>query len=62
MDPKAKAQHIYDRMKGFRVTNVHRKKCARVSIQETLDAVMDCAREVKTIHYWEQVKNELEEL
>ncbi|MFT5724156.1 MAG: hypothetical protein ACI9JN_001273 [Bacteroidia bacterium] len=35
-----KAKEIYDSMKGFRITNAHRKKCARLAIQRTIDVLM----------------------
>ena len=37
MTPEEKAKQIYDKMKGFRVTNKHRKKCALVAVDEVLE-------------------------
>lgn len=37
MTPKQEAAEIYDKMKGFRVTNRHRKKCALVAVNMILN-------------------------
>lgn len=36
MTPQEKAKDIYDQMKGFRVKNSHRKKCALKTVEEII--------------------------
>ena len=67
MEIEEKAREIYDKMKGFRVKNTHRKKCS-------LNLVNEMIRELKEIsfahdmymeediNYWERVKLEIEKL
>ncbi len=71
-DPKEKAQEMYNSMKGFRVTNVHRKKCARVAIEKIIDNLVELSEMTSDVFIkgwlgteagcWEDVKNELEKL
>ena len=63
-EEQKEAQRIYDRMKGFRVTNVHRKKCARVCIEEILKYINNSEEfmpQLKIIFY-DKVLLELEKL
>ena len=54
MTPEEKAKDLYDKMKGFRITNAHRKKCAIVaatelrqnSIVNSMISYWDCVIEV----------------
>ena len=36
MDPKSKAEELFNKMKGFRVKHSHSKKCVKVLIEEIL--------------------------
>ena len=36
MTAQEKAKEIYDKMKGFRVKNSHRKKCALIAVEEII--------------------------
>ena len=36
MNPQEKAKDIYDKMKGFRVKNSHRKSCALKCVDEII--------------------------
>lgn len=58
MTPPDKAKDIYDKMKGFRVKNTHRKKCALVAV----DLLIEYASTNLGARYWESVKFEIEKL
>lgn len=59
MNPKEKAKDIYDKMKGFRVTNNHRKKCALIAVNEIIESMY----EYHTLYeWWQEVKQEIEKL
>jgi hypothetical protein len=64
LEPKEKALEIYDKMKGFRISNRHRMKCALVAVQQTQNELMIIYpnRELNhvRIKYWEDVLKELE--
>lgn len=73
MESKEKAQEIYDRMKGFRITNKHRKKCALVCVDEMIKELealyiiiqgdnVRCKHTDKLLAYYLEVKEELEKL
>ncbi len=71
MTAKEKAKDIYDKMKGFRVKNIHRKKCALICVDEILK---DCTNIIRGLesrpdikawildrkNYWQEVKQEIE--
>ena len=73
MTAKEKAIEIYDEMKGFRVKNSHRKKCALAAVDMITDALetttghlaisrMDMLEVEKDFDFWEHVKTEIEKL
>ena len=37
MEADKKAKDIYDKMKGFRVKNAHRKRCALICVDEMIE-------------------------
>lgn len=45
MTPQEKAKEIYDQMKGFRVKNTHRKKCALVCVQNIIGSYQEVLKE-----------------
>jgi hypothetical protein len=67
MTPQEKAKEIFDNMKGFRVTNAHRKKCSLKCCQEVMRVIhkyhihSDCSEDA-SIEYWAKVKDEVEKL
>lgn len=60
MTPEEKAKEIYDKMKGFRVTNKHRKKCALVAVDEVLRNANEMS--LSLMDYYNEVRIELESL
>lgn len=66
MTPKEKAKEIYDNMKGFRVTNAHRKKCALSAIDLLISGLPKLLpyglQYINNVSYWEEVKEEIEKL
>lgn len=71
MTPEEKAKEIYDKMKGFRVKNTHRKKCALVAVDEIintapclawLEMVGHSDNHKESKEWWQEVKQELEKL
>lgn len=73
MTEKEKAKEIYDKMKGFRVTNKHRKKCTLVAIDEVIEGLgnttghltlklLDRQELQSEKEHWEQVRREAEKL
>ena len=63
MEPAKKAKEIYDKMKGLRVKNTHRKKCALIAADEieSLMAMMNGVG-IYGAEYWQEVKNEINKL
>ncbi len=68
MTPTQKAKELYDKMKGFRVKNSHRKKCALVAVDE-IDLFIqrstpkdDPYLNLQSLEYWQEVKQEIEKL
>lgn len=69
MDVREKAKDIYDKMKGFRVKNSHRKKCALICVDEIIDS-LNKTEEVqqhpigiwKAKEYWSKVRTEIEKI
>jgi hypothetical protein len=62
MEAKEKAKDIYDKMKGFRVKNTHRKKCALICVDEILysiEAAHDSVCYLATKGFYQDVKEEL---
>ena len=61
--PQEKADEIYDSMKGFRVKNTHRKKCALNAVRLVKEA-FEVFRVTEPFTYREHLKywNEVEEL
>lgn len=65
MTPKQKAIEIYDKMKGFRVKNSHRKKCALTAVKIILNDVGAKDWEPDELtgeNFWLEVKIELEKI
>lgn len=71
MKASEKAKDIYDQMKGFRVKNSHRKKCALVCVDEIVSAVkyghehewfFFREEENDFLEYWNEVKSEIEKM
>ena len=66
MTPKEQAKEIYDKMKGFRVTNAHRKKCALLTVTYIINSNPYSNPLNTPIHstmdYWLEVKEEIEKL
>ena len=62
MIPKEKAKELFDKMYG--VTDYQAKKCALITINEILFALKYDMNEPTSgsIKYWEQVKQEIEQL
>ena len=61
-EARAEAKEIYDKMKGFRITNVHRKKCTRVAVELIQNAVKtENGDSLKELHY-KKVREEVENL
>lgn len=71
--PEQKAQEIYDKMKGFRITNKHRKKCALVCVNEIIESLkitighcelrfVDRNEVQNDFDYWEDVLESLEKI
>ena len=46
-DNQKRAMAIYNRMKGFRVTNKHKKKCSLVAVDEMYNGIIHVAGELK---------------
>lgn len=57
MTVKEKAKDIYDKMKGFRVKNTHRKKCALACVDEITKHVSITEKD-----YWDEVEREIEDI
>lgn len=57
MTPAEKAQGLFDKMNGFRITHAHRIKCAKVLCDEII-VISDSP----TGGYWFEVKTELAKL
>jgi copper chaperone CopZ len=68
MSPQEKAKDIYDKMKGFRVKNSHRKSCALKCADEVidslknLDGLQDNMKVRFAIKHWQWTKEEIEKL
>jgi len=63
MEADKKAKDIYDKMKGFRVKNAHRKRCALICVDEVLLILYhNSAINGYRINYWQEVKQEIEKL
>jgi hypothetical protein len=63
IEPKDKAKELYDQMKGFRVTNKHRKKCARVAAEHLLGLEKEFAcGNPREYYLYEEVLTEIEKL
>lgn len=62
LEPKEKAEEIYNKMKGFRISNRHRMKCALVTVDEVLKELKDnhdYSKCMVEFTFWEKVKAEL---
>jgi len=55
------AVEIYNKMKGFRVKNTHRKKCALAAVDLIIQEANDCHENYRTL-YWLDVKTEIKKL
>lgn len=71
MTPQEKAKEIYDQMKGFKVSNKHRKKCAKVAASHLIENSAfnmdeDYKDDLDNPHlyenYWCEVFREIEKL
>lgn len=69
MTAKEKAKELYDKMKGFRVKNSHRKKCTLVACAEVYDLELKVGQYLDEMPdkenyyaFWEDVKSEIEKL
>lgn len=65
MNPKEQAKEIYDVMKGFRVKNSHRKRCALVCVDKIIFAnphsnPLNTDHVHSTMGFWREVKKEIE--
>ncbi len=49
-------------MKGFRVKNTHRKKCALVAVNELISYGNDNSNYFYNVDYWQDVKDEINAL
>lgn len=49
MTAPEQAKAIYDSMKGFRVKNTHRKKCALVDIRDQIKLIEDLAKNMYSV-------------
>jgi len=59
---KEKAKEIYDLMKGSRVKNSHRKKCALIAVDEIINACEYNRVESYNTDWWNKVKIEINKL
>lgn len=68
-----KAKEIYDKMKGFRVTNKHRKTTARRTVESIIESLktttghltlslLDRQELQSDFDYWDDVLSEIEKL
>jgi len=55
--PKAMAEEIYNKMKGFRVTNMHRRKTARVCVNYLIENAWSTDKT-----YWLMVMDEVNKI
>lgn len=70
LTPAQQLQQIYDQMKGFRVTNVHRKKCTIKCIEQVIEQLYQMWQEnglkdwhnSKECRYWSKVSKLAQEL
>ena len=68
--PKEEAKRIYDVMKGFRVKNSHRKRCALLHVSEmkkelanwSSDDESDMIWQTERINFWNNVEQEINKL
>lgn len=56
MTPQEKAKELYDKMKGFRVKNTHRKKCALIAAKEVINQIHP---DMAQYGFWEDVIEEI---
>lgn len=57
---KAKANEIFDKMKGFKVSHAHSKKCAKVAVNVIIDIMRHEWNLVDS--KWDQVLVEVEKI
>ena len=65
MTAKEQAKEIYDSMKGFRVTNNHRKKCAIAAVDlviKTLEETGEMFKIFDLAEWHKEVRKELESM
>lgn len=67
MNEKEMALSIYNKMKGFRVKNSHRKKCSLICVDQIISAnphsnPLNSEGLKSTIEFWLGVKKEIENL
>jgi len=77
MTPKEQAKDLYDMMKGFRVTNIHRKKCALKAAEEIIEnlyqyfhrhsvwlcgVMLEKWHDTKECKHWSEVIREIKKL
>lgn len=66
MTSKEVAKELFNKMKGFRVKHSHSKKCALIAVNFIISANPHSnpfnTETYSTMSYWEEVKQELENL
>ena len=63
MTPKEKAEDLFKKMNGFRISYAHRKKCALIVVDEIISSELN--KQMPSISYcewWKEVKEEINKL
>ncbi len=66
MTSTEKAQELFTKMNGFRISYAHRVKCAKIVVDE-IDIILqknndDPYGNMESLQYWQDVKSELDKL
>ncbi len=68
MTPQEKAVDLFNKMKGFRVKHTHSKRCAKIAVEEILNAQTEVYGSVRVQNgtvfnqFWIEVRQEIEKL
>lgn len=62
MTPKEKAGELYNKMYDFSIFDESAKQCALIAVDEILDMVKHTPIEFIETDYWQEVKQEIENL
>ncbi len=62
MTPKEKAGELYNKMYDFSIFDESAKQCALIAVDEILDMVKHTPIEFIETDYWQEVKQDIENL